>query len=87
MFKEIYGNDLSLKYYGTDYGGWAIEPSIIDKNDIVYSFGVGTDISFDIELIQKHNVLVNAFDPTPRSIAWIKNQKLPNNFINILSVL
>jgi len=81
MIKKISGNDVKLTYYGTNYGGWAIDPSIIKQTDIVYSFGVGTDISFDIEMIDNCGVTVNAFDPTPRCIEWIKKQKLPNKFI------
>jgi FkbM family methyltransferase len=81
MIKKISGHDLNIVYYGTQYGGWGIEPSIICKNDIVYSFGVGTDISFDEQLINNHGVIVNAFDPTPRCVDWIKQQKLPNNFV------
>ena len=66
---------------GSEYGGWNIIPDKLDENSIVYSFGVGKDASFDIEIINKFNLVVNAFDPTPKSILWCKTQNLPDNFI------
>ena len=52
-----------------------------DSDSIVYSFGVGFDISFDLALIEKYGLTVYAFDPTPGSVAWLKKQKLPRQFI------
>jgi hypothetical protein len=52
----------------------------LNKNSIVYSFGVGMNISFDIRLIEKYGCQIFAFDPTPRSIEWIKKQKLSSEF-------
>ena len=46
----------------------------------MYSCGVGEDISFDLSLIRRHGVRVFAFDPTPRSIEWVKGRKLPLEF-------
>lgn len=59
---------------------WCICPTNIDKNSIVYSFGIGTDISFDLGLIAKYKMNINAFDPTPRSKDWLQNQTLPKTF-------
>lgn len=77
--------DLKKQYnverLGSDYGGWNINPDIIpNKNALVYSFGVGEDITFDLSLIKKYNTEVYAFDPTPKSIEWIKKQHLPQKF-------
>jgi FkbM family methyltransferase len=47
---------------------------------LVYSFGVGEDVSFDLELIRRFDVQLHAFDPTPRSIEWLKTQELPSAF-------
>ncbi|MCA9952588.1 MAG: FkbM family methyltransferase, partial [Anaerolineales bacterium] len=38
------------------------------------------DISFDLSLIETYGCQVYAFDPTPRSIAWVKSQNLPPEF-------
>lgn len=41
---------------GTDYGGWHIPTkNIFNKESIIYSGGVGEDISFDIKLQSKYN--------------------------------
>jgi FkbM family methyltransferase len=66
---------------GSEYGGWNIIAEHINKNSIVYSFGVGEDISFDLALINKFGVKVHAFDPTPRSIKWVKDQNLDCSFV------
>ena len=68
------------EHYGTEYGGWVVCPTIVNKDNIVYSCGVGEDISFDLELIAKFGCNVYAFDPTPKSIKWIRFQKLPKEF-------
>lgn len=47
---------------------------------LVYSFGVGEDISFDLAAITEFGAIVHAFDPTPRSRAWIERQSLPAQF-------
>jgi FkbM family methyltransferase len=74
------GISLPTAFYGSSYGGWSVYPKLLNAQSIVYSFGVGEDISFDLELIRQHKCPVYAFDPTPRSIAWVKNQFLPPEF-------
>ena len=59
---------------------WTVCSEHINKNSIIYSFGVGTDISFDKEMIEKFGVNIEAFDPTPKSIQWIREQNLPKGF-------
>lgn len=55
-------------------------PTSLSDESIVYSFGVGEDISFDLSLIEKYGLKVFAFDPTPRSKSWLRAQKLPRQF-------
>lgn len=69
-----------LNFLGTDYGGWGIDLTLLNQESIVYSFGVGTDISFDKKIIEIFGCKVYAFDPTPRCLEWIKTQNLPKNF-------
>ena len=66
---------------GTEYGGYAVCPTGLDGRSVVYSFGVGCDVSFDQALIAARGVTVHAFDPTPRSIEWLKTQALPDSFV------
>lgn len=69
-----------VERHGTIYGGWSIIRDSLNKNSIVYSFGLGEDISFDLSIIQKYNCNIYGFDPTPKVIGWLANQNLPNQF-------
>jgi len=66
---------------GNGDGKWCICPDAIDDSSVIYSFGVGFDISFDLAVIQQFGAQVHGFDPTPLSEAWIKNQHTSSNFI------
>ena len=67
-------------HLGSEYGGWSILPNLLDKNSVCYLVGVGTDISFDIAVMEKFGCQVHAFDPTPISKSWIESQNLPSLF-------
>lgn len=72
------------RWYGSEYGGFFVCEEILKNREqvIVYSCGVGTDISFDVEIMRKYKQSkIFAFDPTPISMKWIANQKLPDNFL------
>lgn len=62
---------------GSDYGGWRLAKGILPDRPLVYSFGIGEDLSFDLSAIKSFNCEVHAFDPTPRSIEWTKTQDIP----------
>jgi len=68
-------------HLGSSYGGWTILPQLLSSKSIVYSFGVGEDISFDLELIGRYGCAIHAFDPTPKSLRWIEEQTLPREFV------
>ena len=65
-------------WYGNNYGGFFACPDLLNSNSVVYSFGIGEDASFDEAVVRRHGCEVHAFDPTPRSIEWVKRQKLPS---------
>ena len=69
----------TAKLYGGDHG-WVVDYSKLNSNSVVYSVGVGSNIDFDLALIQQLKLEVYAFDPTPRSIEWIKKQSLSKSF-------
>jgi FkbM family methyltransferase len=69
--------DLPFERLGTEYGGYGILLDRLGSESVVYSFGLGEDISFDLSLIERVRCKVFGFDPTPRSIAWIKAQSVP----------
>ena len=66
--------------YGGDHG-WVVDESLLNRESVIYSVGVGSNIDFDLELINSFGATVHAFDPTPRSIEWVKGQQLPKQFI------
>jgi hypothetical protein len=57
-----------MERLGTIYGGWIL-PKDIELNDdsVVYSAGVGEDISFDILLSDKYKCNIILIDPTKRA--------------------
>lgn len=87
-YKILRGKEIWIKpqikrknnWIGSKYGGFYICPELLKESSIVYSFGVGEDISFDIELINQFACTVYAFDPTPKSIKFIENYGQVNNF-------
>lgn len=72
---------LSWEMMGNTYGGYAVDPSLLGAHSVVYSFGIGEDLSFDLALIERFGLQVHAFDPTPRSIAWARAQTLPSQLL------
>jgi FkbM family methyltransferase len=67
--------------HGSDYGGWMIKSGTIDAASIVYSVGIGNDITFDLSMIKKYGVKIHAFDPTPEVKTWLDAQPLPAEFL------
>lgn len=65
---------------GSSYGGWAIIPELLSVSSVVYSVGVGSDVSFDLALIAAKGCDVHAFDPTPVAVEWVGRQALPPQF-------
>ena len=63
------------------YGAWTFCPEGLTRGGVVYSFGVGEDISWDLAVIEKYGVTVHAFDPTPRSAQFVQRQSLPEKFV------
>lgn len=84
--KRILNNHLKVqieipkKWLGSEYGGFFLAENSINSNSIVYSFGIGKDISFDSDLIKDASCKIYAFDPTPSSLDWLKSQNLPFEF-------
>jgi FkbM family methyltransferase len=72
---------LALTRLGTAYGGWVVPVGLVQPNWIVFSAGVGEDISFDLELMRRSGCEVHAFDPTPRARDYVKGYgNLPTRF-------
>lgn len=59
---------------------WKILTSYLNKNSIIYSAGVGKDISFEKALVSRFKVNIELFDPSPTGIATmgLEENKIPN---------
>lgn len=64
-------------------GGWWFCQDAIRKDDLVYSFGVGQDLRFELALVADHGARICTFDPTPSSLEWIGRQELPAGLCHI----
>lgn len=73
--------DRILGKMGSDYGGYFVDDSLIGPESIVYSLGVGRDITFDLTLIRRFGLTIHAYDPTPGAKVWLASQSLPEQFV------
>lgn len=71
---------VSLVSLGQGPGSWAVWPDGLGRESVLYSCGVGRDISFERAMIERYGLTVHAFDPTPLALTWAKSQQLPANF-------
>jgi FkbM family methyltransferase len=89
VVKTLLGKDFFLQVdtripherFGSDYGGWNVVTDTIHSGSVIYSFGIGHDVSFDVQMMQRFGVTIHGFDPTPGSIAWVENNRLPEQFV------
>jgi FkbM family methyltransferase len=66
--------------HGSGTASYVLQPQGLNPTSVVYSFGVGNDISFDISLIQAYGVSVHAFDPTDNSARFLADSDLPAEY-------
>jgi FkbM family methyltransferase len=71
--------DLSIpsRRLGTRFAQYDVFHEVLDERSIVYSFGIGEDLSFDLAMIDEFGCGIHAFDPTPRSLEWVRSESLP----------
>ena len=62
------------------HGDWHLCPRGLDASSIIYSLGIGRDITFDLSVAARFGAQVHAFDPTPSALAWLSTQSLPTQF-------
>ena len=62
---------LGLEKIGSGYGGWIVPTRRMTADWICYDGGVGEDITFDLEVIERFGCTIFAFDPTPRAVAFV----------------
>ena len=65
-----------METLGTNYGGWSIPINCkLDENSIIYSGGVGEDISFDLKINDKYECNIILIDPTNRALKHFEEIK------------
>jgi FkbM family methyltransferase len=80
--EKVYSPEVSCPKVrlGSTYGGWTICPDGLNSDSVVYSVGLGNDITFDRAIIENYGTQVFGFDPTPSSLTYLANQSLPPQF-------
>jgi FkbM family methyltransferase len=71
---------VSLITLGEGAGSWTVWPDSLGRESVLYSFGIGRDISFERAMIERYGLTVHAFDPTPLALDWTRSQELPQRF-------
>lgn len=66
---------------GDRSGVWTVCPLLLGPESVVYSFGVGNNLAWDLSLVGHFGLTVHAFDPTPASIEWVAEQSLPEGLV------
>ena len=64
---------LPKRRYGRDWADWVLAPQYLNPHSIVYSFGLGRDISFEEALISDIGCEIHGFDPTPISLDYVRS--------------
>lgn len=72
----------ALDELGNDGFNWKFDPTPLDENAKVLSFGIGTDISFEEALTEKYGCAVHCFDPTPQAMEHAIRVRQKNRLIN-----
>ena len=67
------------RYFGKIYRGYCVAIENLNEKSIVYSFGIGRDISFETELNSNIGCNISLFDPSPIAGKWLQNIDLPSS--------
>lgn len=77
---SVEDSQIDLVFCGNDhYGGFSVVDGMLNYDSIVYTFGIGEDLSFSEFIINKWGCQVYAFDPTPKAIKYVNSHSLINN--------
>ncbi len=48
---------------GDEWGGWVVPDDVVDETWVCYCVGAGSDVSFDLALIERYGAHVRCIDP------------------------
>ena len=74
FFNPKFDNGYKMEQIGTKYGGYNIYENFTN-DPIIISCGVGEDVTFDVEMIDRYNAKILLIDPTPRAIKYYEMLK------------
>jgi FkbM family methyltransferase len=60
-------------------GDWVYCPTAVPPRPRVYSFGVEEDLGIDRRFAERYAADVFVFDPTPNTVEWVADKRLPDN--------
>ena len=63
--------------FGTRYGGWWIDTTLVGRDPLVVDAGLGADISFPSAFLARFGGQVMGIDPNPQSIRYVEAHKPP----------
>jgi hypothetical protein len=66
---------------GDDQAEWVVADRLVSSDSIVYSVGIGEDISFDQDLIARYRCRVFGWDPTPLATDFVGRSESPGGFM------
>lgn len=69
-----------VRRFGSPTAGWTVACDRLSDRSVAWCVGIGEDISFDLALHEAYGMPIDAFDPTPRSLAWVRGQPLPAGY-------
>jgi FkbM family methyltransferase len=78
--------DVQIEEIGDQGFSWRFVPAALPRNPVVYGFGAGTNISFEIEFARKYGCDVHCFDPTPQAVEYVKGLLAENPRIKFHAV-
>ena len=72
--------EIPLQLFGGGSAGYNISPAGLSSSSLLYSFGVGNDISFELAIAEAFDLSIWAHDPTDESAKFLDSISLPNKF-------
>lgn len=70
-----------LDRVGVGAHGWTFCTPVSKFNHVVFSVGIGSDITWDEEMIEKYSTQHHGWDPTPVPVEFFKHHPKPKDFI------
>jgi len=71
-FDSVFCKDFTDKETLGDKNQWTILKRTLGRGSVVYSGGVGGDISFELALIERFGAAIHIFDPSPAAVPTIQ---------------